>query len=61
MCFNHEQSQSCAYIVLGACIFLAVCILIVFATRKARGQNLQDHGEGCQCPVCAKSALASDV
>ena len=49
-----EQQQGAAYIVLGICVFLGVIIMIVFATRKARGQNLQGHGEGCQCPVCAK-------
>lgn len=49
-----EQSQSAAYLVLGVCGFLAFCILIVFMMRSAKGQNLQGHGQGCQCPVCMK-------
>jgi len=49
-----EQTQSAVYVVLGICGFLAVCIMIVFATRGAKGQNLQGHGAGCQCPVCVK-------
>lgn len=49
-----EAQQSMAYLVLGVCGVLAFIIVIVFATRGARGQNLQGHGQGCQCPVCVK-------
>jgi hypothetical protein len=47
-------SQDVIYLILGVCGFLAFCIVIVLAMRTARGQNLQGHGQGCQCPVCVK-------
>jgi hypothetical protein len=51
-----QSSQGCLYWILGGCGVMAFIIIIVFATRSARGQNLQGHGQGCQCPVCKTPA-----